>query len=114
MAAPLWSILAVAFTAFVGAVAMLLFKTGAASVSFRLSSWLLNWQLMVGLALHAVGFVLLVVSLKHGSLSILYPVLATSYVWVALLSVNFLGEAFPALKWAGLALIMGGIALVVR
>lgn len=113
-AAPLWSILLAALTALMAAVAMILFKSGAAAVSSSLWSWLLNWQLMVGVALHAVGFVLLVIALKHGSLSILYPVLATGYVWVALLSANVLGEPFPALKWAGVALIIGGITLIVR
>jgi uncharacterized membrane protein len=56
----------------------------------------------------------LVVALKQGYLSILYPVLATSYIWVALLSVRFLGEPFSTTQWIGTALIIGGISLIVR
>ncbi len=64
--------------------------------------------------MHGVGFVLLVIALKHGNLSILYPILATSYIWVALLSVRFLDEPFSAAQWVGVLLIVGGISLIVR
>lgn len=114
MITPLWSILLALLTAFLAAVGQLLFKWGAASVSPSIWSWLLNVPLMAGLALHGLGFVLLVTSLKHGNLSILYPVLATSYVWVALLAARFLGEPFSVIQWSGVALIVGGISLIVR
>ncbi|MEE9138122.1 MAG: EamA family transporter [candidate division NC10 bacterium] len=109
-----WDIVLVLITALLAAVGQLFFKWGAGSVSSNLWDWVLNWSLIVGLALHGVGFVLLVVALKHGNLSILYPVLATSYVWVALLSVRFLGEPFSTTQWIGTALIIGGISLIVR
>jgi len=60
------------------------------------------------------GFVLLAIVLRHGSLSVLYPILAVSYVWVALLSVLFLGEPFSATQWIGMGLIVGGIGLIAR
>lgn len=114
MTTSMWVILLVLLTAFLAAVGQLLFKWGAASVSFNLWSWILNWQLIVGLGLHGVGFILLVVALKYGNLSILYPILATSYIWVAILSVQFLDEPFSIVQWVGVALIVGGISLIVR
>lgn len=114
MTTPLWTIVLALITALLAAVGQLLFKWGAASISSNLWSWLLNWQLMAGLVLHGVGFVLLVVALKHGNLSILYPFLATSYIWVALLSVRFLGEPLSMVQWVGVALIIGAITLIVR
>ena len=114
MTTPLWTVLLVLVTAFLAAVGQLFFKMGASSVSWGPWSWLLNWQLIAGLALHGVGFILLVIALKQGNLSILYPVLATSYIWVALLSVLFLGEAFFGIQWLGVALIIGGVGLIVR
>lgn len=111
---PFWTVVLTAATAFLAAVGQLLFKDGAGVVSARPLSWLLNPSLLAGLALHGVGFVLLVIALKHGRLSVLYPVLATSYIWVALLSARFLAEPFPALKWAGVGLIVAGIAVIVR
>lgn len=114
MITPYWTIALVLITAFLAAVGQLLFKWGAASISSDLWSWLINWPLIAGLALHGVGFVLLVIALKHGNLSILYPVLATSYIWVALLSVRFLSESFSMTQWIGIALVVGGISLIVR
>lgn len=114
MTTPLWTIALVLIVALLAALGQLLFKWGAATVSFDFWSWLLNWQLILGLALHAVGFIMLVIALKHGNLSILYPIVATSYIWVALLSVRFLGEPFSVAQWVGVALIIGGIGLIVR
>jgi drug/metabolite transporter (DMT)-like permease len=114
MTTSFWDILLVLITAFLAALGQLFFKWGAGSVSSNLWNWIFNWDLFVGLALHGVGFVLMVVALKHGYLSILYPVLATSYIWVALLSVRYLGEPFSTIQWLGTALIIGGISLIVR
>lgn len=114
MTTPLWVIIAALITAFLAAVGQLFFKWGAASVSVNILSWIFNWQLIVGLALHGLGFVLLVIALKYGNLSILFPILATSYIWVALLSISFLGEPFSAVQWVGVALIVGGVTLIVR
>ncbi len=114
MTTPFWTIALVLITAFLAAVGQLLFKWGAASISSDFWSWLLNWPLIAGLALHGVGFVLLVIALKHGNLSVLYPVLATSYIWVALLSVRFLAEPFSMTQWIGVAMVVTGISLIVR
>ncbi|MFQ5656749.1 MAG: EamA family transporter [Candidatus Methylomirabilales bacterium] len=114
MSTPVWTIVFVLVAAFLAAVGQLYFKWGAASVSVDLWSWLINWHLIVGLALHGVGFILLVTALKYGNLSILYPILATSYIWVALLSIRFLGEPFTMSQWVGVTLILGGISPIVR
>lgn len=113
MTTPLWTILLVLITAVLAAVGQLHFKWGAASVSSDPWSWLFNVNLIAGLALYGVGFILLVIALKHGNLSILYPVLATSYIWVALISVRFFGESFSGIQWLGVILIVAGIGLIV-
>lgn len=111
---PLWTIMLVLVTAVLAAVGQLLFKRGAATVSLDPFSWIANWPLLLGLALHGIGFVLLVLALKHGNLSILYPVLATSYIWVAVLAVRYLGEPFSTPQWLGVGFIVVGIGLIVR
>src|SRR5437667_5335608 len=109
---PAWAVVLTALTALIAAVGQLFFKRGAATISPNLSTWLLNPQLLIGLVLHGVGFVFMVVALKHGRLSVLFPVLATSYFWGAFLAVRFLGEPFTLERWAGLGLILGGIAVI--
>ena len=108
------AVLLALITSVLAAVGQLLFKWGASSVSSSLWDWLLNWPLVAGLVLYGAGFILLVTALRHGTLSVLYPILATSYVWVALLSVRFLGESFSMGQWLGVALIIGGVGLIAR
>jgi drug/metabolite transporter (DMT)-like permease len=49
-------------------------------------------------------------ALKHGELSMLYPFVALSFVWVALISWRFFGETITSLKIAGIVAIIAGIS----
>jgi len=51
-------------------------------------------------------------ALKGGDLSILYPFVSVTYVWVALLSVRFLGEKMNKFKWIGIAMIILGVSFI--
>ena len=64
--------------------------------------------------MYGLSAILFIFALKYGKLSVLYPVIATSYVWVALLSSKVLAEPLSIPKWGGITLILFGIALVVR
>jgi len=67
---------------------------------------------MGGIALYAVGTALFIPALKGGDLSILYPFVSVTYVWVALLSVKYLGEKMNKYKWAGITLIILGVTFI--
>lgn len=69
---------------------------------------------MTGFILYGVSAVGFIIALKHGRLSLLYPVIATSYVWVTLLSSWVLGEKITSQHWIGIALILSGIVVIVR
>jgi len=109
-----WTIWLVLSCAFLGSLGQLLFKLGSKSVSFDILSWITNWQVIGGMALYGISAILFITALKYGSLSILYPVIATTYLWVIIFSVLFLGESFSPIKWLGIALIISGIILIVR
>ena len=47
-------------------------------------------------------------------LSLAYPFLALNFVLIAIASRLFLGEAIPALRWGGIAVICFGILLIAR
>jgi multidrug transporter EmrE-like cation transporter len=66
--------------------------------------------LIAGLAVYGMGAILMILALKHGELSVLYPLLSLSYVWVAILSVLLFHESMPAPKIAGICIIMAGVA----
>ena len=71
-----------------------------------------NPQLFVGYALYGFSALLMIAALKYGELSILYPVIAMTYVWVAILSVLIYGESISLLKFSGLASIVLGVAVL--
>ena len=107
-------ILLVAFCAFLGAFGQLFFKLASEDLNFNITSFLFNWKLILGLSLYGISTVLFLFALKQGNLSMLYPIIATSYVWVALFSFVFLGESFPFYRWIGVFLIILGVGVIVR
>jgi uncharacterized membrane protein len=111
---PLWTVALVLFCAVLGAFGQFLFKLGSASLTSNVASWLTNWRILLGMALYGISAVLFIVALRRGNLSLLYPLVATSYIWVTLLATGYLGEPFPPLKWLGIALIIGGVSLIAR
>ena len=73
-----------------------------------------NWPLLLGYSLHACNAALLILALRHGELSVLFPIYALSYIWVDLLSLYFFHEHMNVWKTAGILLVMGGVSLLGR
>lgn len=69
-------------------------------------------QLFAGYALYGLSAMLMIAALKYGELSILYPVIAMTYVWVTILSVLIYAETVNALKIMGLTSIVLGVAVL--
>ena len=100
--------------ALLGAVGQIFFKMSSESFSFNPLELIQNYKFIIGAVLYASSALLFIWALKFGDLSILYPIIATSYIWVALFSVTLLSEPFPPLRWLGVGLIIAGISLIVR
>ncbi|MBW2966240.1 EamA family transporter [Candidatus Woesearchaeota archaeon] len=98
------------FTSF----AQIFYKFGADRLSFNLISIITNWQIVLGLTLYGIGAVLLITALKGGDVSVLYPIVATSYIWVSLLSMYFFGEIMNLYKWIGIIAIFFGVIFVAK
>jgi drug/metabolite transporter (DMT)-like permease len=73
-----------------------------------------NVPLIGGLAIYGMGAILMIVALKHGELSVLYPLISLSYVWVAILSVLLFNESMNPMKIAGIVVIMAGVGVLGR
>ena len=71
-------------------------------------------SLFAGYALYGLVTVVMVLALRHAELSIIYPVIALSYVWVSILSVAMFHETMNAYKIAGLVVIISGVAVLGR
>ena len=112
MATKLWAALLVLFTTLLTSSAQILWKKGSATLAFDILGILTNYYLLGGILLYIVGGALLIISFRGGEVSVLYPIIAMSYIWVSLLSVKFLGEKMNTFKWLGvIAIIMGIVSI---
>jgi drug/metabolite transporter (DMT)-like permease len=102
----------VAFCALLGAVGQVFFKLASKDLQFNIPSLVQNWKLIIGLSAYAIATLLFVFALKRGNLSTLYPIIATSYIWVTIFSIYFLNETFPAYKWWGISFIIIGVSII--
>jgi uncharacterized membrane protein len=70
-----------------------------------------SWILM-GTGTLLVFFILYLTALSHGELSLVMPLSAASYIFVALLAKYFLGEDVSIQRLGGIFLVAVGVALV--
>ncbi|MEZ5366201.1 MAG: EamA family transporter [Bryobacterales bacterium] len=104
--------LVVACTIF-GAVAQILIKFGPPSGPNAFAHGLFaNWWLLGGLSFLGVNTLLLVVALREGQLSVLYPIIALTYVWVVILSPMFFDDKISLYKAIGVGVIVLGVSLI--
>jgi multidrug transporter EmrE-like cation transporter len=96
-----------------GAAAQVLMKTGANHMAGPgVLGMATNLPLMSGYCLYGISTLLLVLALKDGELSLLYPVIALTYVWVTVLSFLIFHDDINPWKLAGIVLIVLGVAVL--
>jgi drug/metabolite transporter (DMT)-like permease len=103
------------FSIAIAIVAQLLFKLFALTprIENQAFYWhFLNANLILGMGLYFISALLYVVSLQKISLSVAYPTVAVSYVFIVGLSYFFFGESLTIYKILGSALILIGVALM--
>lgn len=104
------AILLVLISSVFTAIGQVFLKTGVDTITTLVSAF--NFFLIIGFILYGAALVLLLKAYKHGELSVLYPVIALSYVWVVLLSNLLLGESLNLWKIFGVAVIFVGVTLI--
>ena len=119
MTTQLWAIGLAILGTLVGAWGPILFKKGAATFTIDprvlLKNPLVllrNYYVIGGCFLYGLSAFIFIPALRGGELSVLYPTVSLAYVWVALLSMKFLGEKMNAIKWFGIALIILGVTFI--
>jgi len=114
------SIALVFFCTLIGAGAQVLMKIGAhnlpavgvAALIANPFIILRNTALLGGLSLYGVFTVLLIIALRDGELSIIYPVIALTYVWVTFLSLMLFHETMNPFKACGITVIVAGVMVL--
>jgi multidrug transporter EmrE-like cation transporter len=108
------SVLLVFMCTLLGAAAQILMKLGMAHFTLSLPGILTNYPLLAGYALYGCNTLMLILALRDGELSMLYPIIALTYVWVTLLSYVLLAEPPNLYKNLGIATIVIGVAVLGR
>ena len=112
MATKLWAALLVLFTTVLTSSAQILYKIGSKTITFNIVGIFTNYYIISGILLYAISGILVIISFKGGEVTVLYPIVAVSYIWVSLLSIKFLGEVMNTIKWIGVILIIAGIVSI--
>jgi drug/metabolite transporter (DMT)-like permease len=103
--------LLVLFGSVIGSFGAVFLKSGAAKL--KDGFWnILNWRLALGVALFLGSSGFFIMGIRHGELSVLYPMVSLGYIWTLLWSRVFFQEAFTRQKFFGLGLILLGVFFV--
>ena len=112
MKTKMWAIGLVIFTTLINTAAQVLYKMGANRLEFNLLAIVTNYHIIIGIVLYLLSAALVVIALRGGELSVLYPLIALSYIWVAFASRIAFAENITLLKWAGVIVIVLGVSAV--
>lgn len=109
----LWAIIVVLSAAVLGALGQLNLKRGSDNFSIKFKSLLKNRYLLIGSVLYVISAAMFILALKGGELSVLYPLIATSYIWTTFFAKKVLKEDINIYKWIGVALIIIGVVFII-
>ena len=112
MKTPVWAMGLVLFTTLINAFGQVFYKKGANILTLNFYALITNYPLIIGAFLYLISAVLLIIALKYGELSVLYPIISTGFIWVGFLSVYFFNEVMSFEKWIGVIAIIIGISFI--
>ncbi len=107
-----WAIALILMSTLLNATAQILYKLGADKFAFDIYSLATNYYVVAGLITYAVSAAIMIVALRYGELSLLYPIIATGYIWVTIATVYLLNESFNVYKLIGILMIIAGVSLI--
>ena len=91
-------------------IAQIMYKIGTIRLEFNILSVITNWPILLGLALYGIALIFMVLAYRHAELTLLYPIIATTYIWVMLLAATiFPDETITLTKGLGVFLIVLGV-----
>jgi multidrug transporter EmrE-like cation transporter len=113
MRTPAISVLLFLLAALLGAVGQFLYKSGADHASGALWRYLLNLRILGGVVCYIAVMVLFVAAFKRGgSLTVLYPIYASTFIFAALLALIAYGTPIKPLNILGMLLLIVGMLLM--
>ena len=107
----LWIFSLVVVSTILGAFGSFFLKLGSKKLT-GIKELVSNRELFAGMVLFVFATLLMIIALKFGKLSKIFPITSLTYVWVALISWGFLKEKMTNEKIAAFILIIIGIIFV--
>jgi len=86
--------------------------TAHSGIFNRILHYLLQPAVAAGLAIYGIGTLLWISAVSRRNISFLYPLTALNYVLVSMGGKMFFGEKISAGRWAGIAVVVAGVALL--
>lgn len=112
MSTKLWAMAIMFCLTILTSTAQIFWKFGSEKLTLNFFSIITNWQILIGIFLYSIAGILMIISFRGGDVSVLYPIIAMSYIWVSFLSIYFLKEEMNIFKWAGVSIIITGIVFI--
>ncbi len=110
MTTPITSVLMFILASLLGAIGQFLYKSGADLAGKTIASYLLNPRILIGVVCYVGVMVLFVAAFKRGgSLTVLYPVYATTFIWAALIALLAYHTPIRPVNILGMALLIVGM-----
>jgi hypothetical protein len=89
-----------------GAAGQFFYREGARSATGGAAAYLANPRIWLGVVCYVAAFK------RGGSLTVLYPIYASTFVWAALIALAVDGQPIKLANIAGMALLVGGMYLM--
>jgi len=96
------------------ALGQLFLKIGSSKLVFDILLILNNLEFILGLGFYAIGALLLISALKYGELSVTYPIISLTFIWVTFLSSYYINETISISKLGGISFILFGVIYLAR
>ena len=112
MATKLSAIILMVFCTVLTSAAQVFYKKGVSGLNFGSIDYSAAGIVLIGLIIYAIAAVIMIFAFKHGEVTVLYPIVTLSYIWVSLFSVYFFNETMTFYKWLGVGTIIVGIIFI--
>lgn len=104
-----WAVILIILITFLITAAQICYKSGI----MRFPELLGIFFVILGMIFYVSGAVMMIIAFRGGELSLLYPILALSYIWVSIASpIFFEADSMNPMKWAGVFIIIMGITAI--
>jgi len=109
---PISAMLLVLVASVFGSFGAVFLKAGSQKIREGLRYLVLNFRLAAGVVLFLTSSVFYVLGLKHGEVSVLYPMVSLANVWTLIWSRLFFKEPITRAKTMGVLLILVGVFFI--